>query len=104
MAWLVKESECVNWGEVDEHEDEHEDDLFDNEGLDSYVLRQEPSGGAVRNYVTRSEGENVIGDDIKTTVEVARTRNSTESWKKDWGCFHSSRWLTEKWNEYTEQK
>lgn len=54
--------------------DKHEGYLIDNETLISYAPPEESGKGSNGEYMTRSEVERIIEDNIKTTVEVA-TRN-----------------------------
>lgn len=41
-------SELVDGCKVDEHKIEHEDDLIDNEVLDTYVTRNGPSNSPIK--------------------------------------------------------
>lgn len=47
MAFCNQEPERVDRGEVDEHENEHEEDIVENEILDSYVPCEEPRSGPI---------------------------------------------------------
>lgn len=57
--------------EVDQCEDMHEDDLVENEDLDLYVPRGEPSLSQIWCYITLSEVKKLMENNIKTAVAVA---------------------------------
>lgn len=82
MALCTQGFEGVDWREVEKHEDEDENNLIDNEMLDSYVLRQKQSGGPIKDNVTCSEVEMLMEDNIYAAVESIREALSREFWKK----------------------
>lgn len=50
---------------------EHEEELVNNEILDSFVPKEERSSGSIRGYMTCSEVGKVIEDKFQAAVEVA---------------------------------
>lgn len=78
MALWSKFLDPVDCREADGHEDE----LINNDILDSYLPREELSEVPIRGYVTSSEVEKLMKDNIMTAVEVATGPSSQESWKR----------------------
>lgn len=70
-----------HWSEVDEHEEEHVDDLIDHVILESNVTREKPSGGPVGDYVKRSEVEKLMEDNTNQMLKSVGDALSRESWK-----------------------
>lgn len=69
MSLWSKEYERVDCRELDEHEDEHKDDLIENEILDIYVRSKESSGGPIEDYMTRSIVDELMEYNIKKAFE-----------------------------------
>lgn len=63
MGLLTQVFEHVDHREVNEHEDEHGDNLIHNKILDRYVQTEESSGGPIKDYKSDAE--------VKTLMEVA---------------------------------
>lgn len=75
MASWTQELERFNRGEVEKHEDQHENTHKDlsteNKISYSYILGEESVDGAIVDYVPLSEVERLMEDKIKTVVEIA---------------------------------
>lgn len=74
MALWKQGLKYVDRSKVDQNEDKHWDNLIDNEILDSYFPRKEPSGGPLEDHLSRSEVGMLMEVNIKTMVEVITSR------------------------------
>lgn len=63
----TQELEHVDCGEVEDNEDKP----IDNETLENYVPREEPSSGPIGDYISRSEKEKLREHSIRASVKVS---------------------------------
>lgn len=75
IALWTQDFEHVDCSEVDEHGDEHKDDIINNEILDTYSPRKKPAGGPSGNNATRSAVEQLMKDPIKTYWSPYKTHH-----------------------------
>lgn len=73
-SW-TEELECIEHGNVDEHEDK----LIYNEILYIYVRYVEPSGGLISDYMALLELQKLMEDSIKTAVDLLTRVGFTEA-------------------------